>query len=646
MELKLKSLELHNFKGIKNLKIEFSDITTISGANATGKTTIFDAYSWLLWDKDSMNRKEFNIKPFDERGQEKHGIESTVIGVFEVDGQEFTLSKVYKEVWTKKRGQIKETFTGNTTDRYLNSAYKTQKEYSKIVEGFISEQEFNLLSNPMYFNATLVQKERRKILLNLIKDVKPSEVVAYLDDLKELDLEHYSIDELKAMAKASARKTNEEIQSLPIRIDELEKSKITEDFSELEAQKAQLQKQLEDVDNAISKSAESVDIITQKNNQIQEYMDKMRDLKKETDDLNETKQRELDREFEERRSQFESKKRELQRKVDDFKSESDALSNQIERIKKAINDKNSLLNELRAKWKEENDKHFDGSMVCPACQREFEEEKKEQILSDFNKHKSETLTKIQNQATEEKEAISKLEKEFLDLETKNKEKSEILSKIQEELKSVGEFNEIKTHHDMIQLPVEYFNLQRNIEILQDDLKKLANNDNSSLIQEKKELQNKLESVISKLSLSANNKFIDEKIQAYMQQEKELAKKYEEQQRKIWLCDEYTRIYTSLVQGKINNLFSTINFRLFDTQVNGELKEVCDAMVNGVPYADVNNAGKINAGLDVINSLGKYLGKSVPVFVDNAESVNKLLDIESQIVKLYVSKDKTLKVKGE
>ena len=197
------------------------------------------------------------------------------------------------------------------------------------------------------------------------------------------------------------------------------------------------------------------------------------------------------------------------------------LSNQIERIKKAINDKNSLLNELRAKWKEENDKHFDGSMVCPACQREFEEEKKEQILSDFNKHKSETLTKIQSQATEEKETISKLEKELSDLETKNEETTKKLSKIQAELKSLGEFKEVKTFHDMIQLPVEYFTLQRNIEMLQDDLKKLSNNDNSSLIQEKKELQNKLESVISKLSLSANNKFIDEKIQAYMQQEKEL-----------------------------------------------------------------------------------------------------------------------------
>ena len=88
----------------------------------------------------------------------------------------------------------------------------------------------------------------------------------------------------------------------------------------------------------------------------------------------------------------------------------------------------------------------------------------------------------------------------------------------------------------------------------------------------------------------------------------------------------------------------VDFRLFETQVNGELKETCEVTVNGVPYSDVNNAGKINAGLDVINSLSKFMQKRVPIFVDNAESVNKLIDVNSQIIKLYVSEEKELKIK--
>ena len=230
MKIKLIELKIENFKGIKNLVVDFAKTTHISGRNGTGKTTVFDAYSWLLWDKDSTNRKDFNIKPINKNGDVIHNIECKVTGIIEADGQQIELMKVYKEIWSKKRGSTQETFTGNTTDYYINSVPIKKSDYNNRVGSLIDEKSFNLLSNPIYFNAILDKKERRTMLLSLIDDVDKDEILKANKDLKELDLDNYTIDELKAMAKSSMKKINDDLEDIQVRIDELIKSKADLDF--------------------------------------------------------------------------------------------------------------------------------------------------------------------------------------------------------------------------------------------------------------------------------------------------------------------------------------------------------------------------------------------------------------------------------
>ena len=178
------------------------------------------------------------------------------------------------------------------------------------------------------------------------------------------------------------------------------------------------------------------------------------------------------------------------------------------------------------------------------------------------------------------------------------------------------------------------------------MKSIASVDNSRLKDLKENYKRDLEQMIQKLAKKDLNAEIDKKVELYEKTEKDLAKEYENNQRIVYLTEEYIKIYTNLVQDKINEMFKDVKFKLFDTQVNGGIIETCEATVNGVPYSDVNNAGKINAGLDIINTISKKLDASVPIFVDNAESVNKLVDTDGQIVKLFVSDDKELVVKGE
>lgn len=642
-EMILKTLVLQNFKGIENLTIDFKNDTKILGANGSGKTSIFDAYSWLLWDKDSNSRKDFDIKPFAENGETKHGLESIVTGQFELDGQPLKLSKTYKEIWTKKRGNVDAVFSGNTTDYFINDVPVKKSEYNQRIETFINEKEFNLLCNPLYFSEILDKKERRAVLLSLIKDVDNSEIFSINKDLKELELNNYTIEEIKAMAKASAKKTNEELNSLPIRIDELEKSKNDFDFKDLEEQKAETEKAIADIDKAIAKSSESTNVIVQKNNIIQNKLDEMQKIKLKIDEINEDRQLQATREYNQKYSDFFVNKDNLKCTISSKEKNLTIIENSIEITQRNINNITNLLKEFREKWTTENKKQFDGNLICPTCKKEFDEDKKDEILSDFNKHKAETLTKIQNQANELKKDLSDEEQDLLTLNADRKVILEEIEKLQNDFDNFGEFTEEKPETEKEDYPIEYYTLQKEIEIIKQDLQAISSNDNTVILEQKQQLQSNLNVVVSKLALKDNNKFIDEKIKNYLQQEKERAKIFEEQQRKIFLADEYTRIYTSLVQDKINDLFKTVNFRLFETLVNGEIKETCEVTVNGVPYPSVNNAGKINAGLDVINSLSEYFEKRVPIFVDNAESITDILEVKSQIVKLYVAKNLNLQI---
>ena len=519
-----------------------------------------------------------------------------------------------------------------------------KSEYNARIESLISEREFNLLSNPIYFNQILDKKERRDVLLSLITDVKKEDVLACFEDLKELDLDNYKIDEIKTMAKATSKKINKDIEDIPIRISELENTKKDYNFKKLESEKKEFEKELKNIDNLILKSSKSADIITEKNNLIQDYSNRMRDIKREVDDFNEDEERKILRSFKEKKEIFEDTKNEVKKSLRRQEDKLDNLKEEIKHFEKLIAHNDEDIKTLRQKWVDINSKEFDGSLVCPTCKREFDEDKKDEILADFNKQKAENLLKIEKEANEVKEEREEFIKK---LEKTTKDKDEVQERIKElekEYNDFGEFEDEKPVFVKKELPDIYFNLEKEIEKIKEDLQSISENDNTNLLEDKKRINDEINALNSRIQYKVLNEELEQKINVYIQKEKELATHFEEQSRVLYLCDEYIRIYTNLVQDKVNDLFKVVDFRLFETQVNGELKETCEVTVNGVPYSDVNNAGKINAGLDVINSLSKFMQKRVPIFVDNAESVKKLLAVNSQIIKLYVSEEKELKIK--
>ncbi|WP_296113033.1 ATP-binding protein [uncultured Anaerococcus sp.] len=649
MRIILKKIILKDFKGIKEKEINFSNKTNISGYNGTGKSTIFDAYSWLLWGKDSFNRKDYEIKPYDENNNVIHHLESGVTGVFDIDGKEIKFERIYKEVWSKKRGSNAETFTGNTTDYFINDVPKKKKDYEAEIEKIISEDEFNLLSNPLYFNTILDKKERRKILLSLVKDVSIDDVKEANKELEGLNLSNYTIEEIQAMAKATCKKINEKLKEIPARIDELEKTKTTEDFAELEKEKERLKKEIEDLDKKLAGTRNISEELDKKYTEISKIKSKISKINSDFDDEKNKKLNDLEEENTDLRRKITMAEFEL----NNARKEIESMDEDIDGAKKLIEKHENFLIDMRTKWGDIQKKKFDGSFSCPTCGKEFDPDKKEEIVKHFNLEKSQSLEELSKQGKEFNEKIAEYKK---DIETSKAIKKESQAKIDKLLKAlekhIQDREELQCQMDQVKAlslcdkkVEEIKGLEEKIKTIEEEIGNVGKEDNTEILSQKQAYNERLDEVNTKLSNQGLNAELDKKIKKYMDEEKELGKEFEVQQEKLYLCEEYIKTYTHLVSDKINDLFTKVEFKLFDTQINGGIVETAEATYKGVPYGSLNSAAKTNAGLDVINSLSKHYDKQIPIFVDNAESVNELVETESQLITLSVSKYKSLRVEN-
>lgn len=153
--IKLIKMSLKNFKGIKNLTVDFENVTNICGENKLGKTTIFDGFTWVLFDKDSKDRSKFEVQPLDEANNVMHMLETEVVAILEVDGKPMELKKLLKEKWVKKRGEVESELKGTETLYYINEVPLKLSEYREKICSIIDEQLFKLISNPLYFSLNM-----------------------------------------------------------------------------------------------------------------------------------------------------------------------------------------------------------------------------------------------------------------------------------------------------------------------------------------------------------------------------------------------------------------------------------------------------------------------------------------------------------
>ncbi|MFR2721224.1 MAG: AAA family ATPase [Thomasclavelia ramosa] len=221
--VRLKQMKLRNFKGIKELDIDFNLLdTNVYGKNATGKTTLVDAFTWLFFNKDSSGASDFDVKTKTPNGEYLHNLEHLVEAVVEVDGTETTFKKVFKEKYTKQRGSTTASFTGHTTDYFVDDVPRKKKEYDETVNELFDSNIFSMITDPFYFNTRMKWQDRRKTLIDICGDVSDEAVIASNSDLAPLNgvLASKSVDDYRLQLKSKMKPINDELKAIPIKINE------------------------------------------------------------------------------------------------------------------------------------------------------------------------------------------------------------------------------------------------------------------------------------------------------------------------------------------------------------------------------------------------------------------------------------------
>ena len=636
MEIKINKMKIRNFMGIRELDLDFNGKdAAIYGDNGTGKTTIKSAFSWVLFDKNTFGKTDFGIKPLDPAGNVIHQLETSVEVELDIDGNVKVFRKTLTEKWTRERGAMEATFSGNKFGYFVNSIPQKKSEYKAMVSSLIDDKVFKSVTDPLFFNEQIDWKERRSILMDICGQISDSEVMATDAALMPLMavLEDRTVDEHKAMVQARMKDINNELDIIPAKINEAELAKptsavvIEEDIKkkdELTAKMMQLQEKRNGIINGDEVRRLKADLEGLK----AEYLAPAG----EPDFFTETNQiaaiEQSIKNMETLITSNEEKNREDRETLEKYKKE------------KAI---------LSEEWDSISNKVFTDD-TCPLCNRLLPEEEIETKRKQFNVLRSNQLDSIEAQLNgikeKEKEILTHLglrEAKIAEL-TIDKEvevaKKEDLQKVVAEGRNKHMENdrmmkaEIKANIDSIETAI--FNLKNGTKLEVETI-----NEEIATIQ--LEISKIDEAIASVKMIERQN----ERIEELRKQQLELSAAYTKNEKELYLCEQFTKCKVDMLNEKINSHFKLPRFKLFDVQVNGGIAETCETTYNGVPYSDLNNAMKINIGLDVINTLCRKNEVSAPIFIDNAEAVVRLLPTDSQQIKLVVSEEyKELKMKGE
>lgn len=658
MRMILKSLHMENFKGIKNLDVNFSNKTSIKGQNAVGKTTIFDAFTWLLFNKNSAGEEKFNVRPLDEHNNKIHNVEIKVVAVVSVDGKDVELSKTQKENWVKKRGTNTVSLQGNPNSYEIDGYPKSEAEFKAYVSGLAqSEEMFKMLTNPQYFSS-LKWKDQRDILMKLVTEVSDVELAQtdskYAPLLDELE-KAPSTDDIRAKFSKALSEWKKKQAEIPVRIDEAEKSKVDVDVAEQELLKADLERKIEVVEDLMAKSDVRIDEMRSEEMHCQFEMSAIAQT--------------MNNELSSKRHEIENHKYDHERKLEDVRSSIRKSQDSIESNKKSISEQTLKKAELAKRYKEEKEKKFDDSKwvfdesttVCSLCGQRLPEDKIESLRADFSQRKADaieifneehakTLAMIVDDGNACAEMIKKLTENNKELENTintlklhEAEGIDILKVFDEQISKIPACADYMQNTEYAKLKAKQDKLLADIAELES---KGADKAVEDLKADKERLKSQLDEVNKVIAQAANNVAIDDRIETLHDEQKEIGQKVADQEQMLYLLEEFIRFKLDKVSESINSHFKTVNFKLFEMQLNGGMKDCCECTVNGVGYSDLNNGHKILAGLDIIRSLSELYGVSCPIFVDNAESLTSNYTIDSQLVLLIAKKPQYMDEDGE
>lgn len=659
--MKLLRLQLTNFKGARDVVIEpdGADLN-VYGDNATGKTTLVDALSWLLFGKDSSGSAKFDIKTRGKDGEPLRGLNHTVSGKFLTDsGKTIEFTRTFREVYTQTKGTATKKFGGHTTDYFVDGVpLGTESEYLAAVASICKMDVFRLLTDPTFFCDALEWRKRREMLLDLIGDLTDQDVIDSNSDLKELPaiLNGRPIEGFRKIIASRMKSINEELEAIPHRLDEAHRAilelpakpdKTTEDLgrqiAEIETRKAEARSGGEIARRQVRITEIQGEIQALTNEVARTNQDATADLRSEISQMV-IKGSELQNEITKKRAQVET----AQTLIADKNKDLVVLTQSIEKLRE---EGLAILNRAFT-WD-------DSQETCESCgQRlpaESVEGRKEIALGGFNAKKSEDLEANKAKGKETADKIAAAKAYITDLEQKVEVAKVQITNLETEYDALESVQKAKKDHlnELVDAQPDATKHPKYEELVseREALEKATAEERLSidgtlaeLDRKATELRIELAAVNSYESTITLNASTNRRIQELEQRQKDLAAEFEVLRSHEHLTNVFIRSKVRLLTEKINARFQMASFQLFEDQINGGLAECCEATFGGVPYRSLNHAAKINVGLDIIQTLGEHIGFMPPIMIDGAESVTQVFPTDAQQIRFIVSApDKKLRI---
>lgn len=628
MDIHLNNINIENFKGIKKFTTAFNGNTIIKGENGSGKTTVYDAFLWLLFGKDSSGRKEFGLRPLDKDNNAIKGLVVAVEAHIMFGGMRHDLRKEHHEK-SNRKGPIK----GYETVCWIDEVPKKISEYADWIKEVIDEDTFKLLTDTHFFNGKYHWSDRRNVLLDIAGEIgTPKGFGALIETLNGRSVEEYR----KVLAERK-KKYKDELDEINPRIDEVQKQ--LKDYAGGDtAEDEKARKALEDELAALAilrteivegQNARQVKI-DEKNRLTAKRAEREGELKNDTTAVDAfiTERTQITNSVEKKKSEIMEKQNAVRHKGDDIKNINANIVGCTARLA-PIRDKYNLLSTIS-----------DDDTVCIACKQTLPEDQIEKLKAD-NKKLLQTVTKEGNEIQAE---IGEYKANLVFCDEELKDFQGHLSILEKELKDgikyrderMGIIEKSIAANVTIDPTVDEtcIELSKQINTLASEIGEPAGNQLATIEEDRRTKHRELAEVEKTLAASDQMKKNTERIKELEDKEKELAQSIADIEKEIADIDQYKKAESGLITKAVNGQFDHVTFKLFNTLLNGSIEDCCEAILNGTPYPDMSCGEENFVGIDIINVLSDHYDISVPLFVDNAESMTLPIEAKSQVIELY------------
>jgi len=649
MRMSLEKMVIENFKGTRKLTIDFAEETHIFGMNGTGKTTIPDAFSWVLFNKDSKGNApgsdNFREKPLDADGHEIHNLDTMVELVCKLDGQRFDLKRRQSENWVKKRGSTNPVFQGNVSTYWINDVETKLTDFKARIAEIAPEEIFRLIGTLAAFN-TQDWKKRRAQLLALTGGEVDSRLMAkdeYRPLADECGTRNISIDDLRKVLMDQRKRTGDELKMIPVRIDEAKKALPVFGKDEIDTAEYILKDNAKDIERLDNLIAEEKAFGERQNNGTQ-----IAALEQEAASIT----RQMMSEFTEKKRGIESRMNYASADAKRYDETIKSCENRKVLLDKQKTTAEARMDSIRTEYKALYETVFGWNTennVCPTCGQALPEdqvaEKKAEAEKKFMADKIERLNRMKAEGIEKKKEVEQvveflkaLDMEIEQTKAKLEEAEKELAAAKEEMDAYPASPDFDSNPRLAEIRAE-------IRKLQEAAEKAIKPDTSGYESRKAALLAQMEEKRAILARRDAGIETEKRIKVLEEQQEAKGAEMAELERMIALAERFVTERCSALEDSINACFPTVRWKLFDIQINGGIADVCNCMIpceSGlVAYSSANTAAQLAADVEIINVLSKYYDVYIPLFIDNAERINVIPETESQKITLSVSTDAEL-----